>query len=89
MANMNLTKKSDADIAARLQELFNLTVNLQVELDNTESESERLKIERRSLALQLKRAHNEISQLVTEIKSRMPASRTLKKVERLYVQASI
>jgi peptidoglycan hydrolase CwlO-like protein len=80
MTHPSLIEKSDADLTARLQELFNETVSLQVQLDNADAESSRLKSERRALTLKLKRAHNEISALVAEMKQRLPGGKAFMKV---------
>ena len=75
----NFASVSDDDLTARLQALFHETVRLQVMLEDIESESARLKNERRKLASNIKSAHDEISLIVKEMRKRMPDTRSTKK----------
>lgn len=70
---------SDDDLTARLQALFHETVRLQIMLEDTESESARLKDERRKLLSRIKTSHDEISQIVKEMRKRAPDADSAKK----------
>ena len=68
---------SDDDLTARLQALFHETVRLQAMLEDTESESAKLKTERRKLESKIKATHDEIAQLVKEMRLRMPEGKNV------------
>ena len=75
----NFDSVSDDELTARLQALFYETVRLQVMLEDTESESARLKDERRKLASKIKTSHGEISRIVQEMRKRSPDTKGVKK----------
>jgi len=72
----NFDAVSDDDLTALLQALFHETVRLQAMLEDTESESAKLKAERRKLESRIKATHDEIALLVKEMRLRMPESKS-------------
>jgi hypothetical protein len=83
MATNRYFVASDYDLTLRLQELFHETVALQAKIDNAELKDERIELE-----LKLEKAHNEISQLVKNMKHLLSDTEIAKKPIPLTLSAS-
>jgi hypothetical protein len=60
---------SDYDLTLRLQELFHQNVLLYTLIENSGNETAEARVDRFQLALKLKKANDELAQLVMEIKN--------------------